>query len=122
MMKEHHVRFLEQFVPISIGDLVLLPAYQKRYQAYLGIVIAPRRQSGGAATNACAYYYHFDIASGDWFDNAHRVDVKWAKPSAGLFQVFHVPEVGGTWIRGFGEVKAGTKRILSLAQRAGLVA
>jgi hypothetical protein len=121
MMREHHLHFLEQFVEIEPGDVVLVPTYQTRYQVYLGVVVRPRRPEVHLDGIAPAYYYHFDIAAGDWFDNAHRVDVRWARPPEGLFQVFDIPEIGGTWIRGFGEVKAGKERILRLAQTADLL-
>jgi hypothetical protein len=120
MMKDHHAQFLDQFVRIEVGDLVLLPTYQKRCQVYLGVVVSSRRKQESLRSGGLAYDYHFDISAGDWFENAHRVDVRWAKRLAGLFQVFDVPEVGGTWIRGFGEVKAGTERIQSLTQHAPL--
>jgi len=121
-MKQHHVRFLEQFVSVALGDLVLLPTYQKRYQVYLGIVVRPRRLGNADRTqNTVAYYYHFDLAGGDWYDNAHRVDVDWAKPQAGMFSTFDIPEVGGTWIRGFGQVQSGVHRIVRLAESAGLL-
>ena len=101
---------------------MLLPTYQKRYQVYLGIVIRPRRLGkADRRQNTQGYYYHFDIAGGDWYDNAHRVDVDWAKPEAGMFSTFDIPEVGGTWIRGFGQVQSGVRRIARLAEAAGLI-
>lgn len=63
----------------------------------------------------CATYYFFDIAGGNWFDNAHRVDVRWLKPEADMFTPFMVPEIGGTWIRGLGPVKGGSERLVRLA-------
>jgi hypothetical protein len=122
MMNEHHVQFLEQFARIEVGDLVLLPTYRRRYQVHLGVVVPPRRKAERVGKGGVAYHYHFDLLAGDWFENAHRVDVNWAKRPAGLIQVFDIPEIGGTWIRGFGEVKSGAGRILTMAQRAGLVA
>jgi hypothetical protein len=116
MMKHHHLQFLERFAGIDVGDIVLLPTYQQRYEVHLGVVIPPRRSPDERE----AYYYYFHFKSGDWYDNAHRVDVNWARTPVGSFRTFDVPEIGGTWIRGFGEVKGGTARIASLAKEAGL--
>lgn len=114
LIKQHHVGFLEQFLDIEVGDLVLLPTYGNRYEVHIGEVIQ-RRGAKASAHNQEAYYYFFDIAAGDWFDNAHRVDVRWVRPEAGMFSKFMVPEIGGTWIRGFGQVKGGSERLVQLA-------
>ena len=82
----------------------------------MGIVIPPRRCPGQAGSRG-AYYYHFDIAAGDWYDNAHRVDVDWRRDPSGVLDTFDIPEVGGTWRRGFGEIKAGHQRVVQLAMR-----
>jgi hypothetical protein len=42
-LEPRHERYLEQFVPINTGDLVLLPAYTRRYEVHLGIVVPPRQ-------------------------------------------------------------------------------
>jgi hypothetical protein len=57
LMKPHHVRFLEQFLSIRAGDLVLLPTYAKRYEVHLGIVIPPRRFEGPVRPHDFAAYY-----------------------------------------------------------------
>jgi hypothetical protein len=45
--------------------------YQRRCEVHLGVVIAPR--VGSPRSGIGAYYFHYDIPSGDWFDNApHR--------------------------------------------------
>jgi len=120
MMKPHHIRFLEHFVDIMPGDLVLVPSYAKRYEVHLGVAVpAMRPQPGTPGTTA--YYYYFEIETGDWYENAHRIDVEWAKRD-GRPRSFDIPEIGGTWIRGFGQVKAGHKRIVSLARTSGLLA
>lgn len=120
MLKAHHVRYLERFVRIVGGDLVLLPtSARKRYEVHVGVVIQPKRpQPEGTGT---AYYYYFDIQARDWYDNAHRVDVEWAKREDGRPRSFDIPEIGGTWIRGFGEVKAGRERVVRLARDSGLL-
>jgi hypothetical protein len=117
VIQPHHLRFLEQFRDIEIGDIVLLPSYAKRYEVYIGEVVPPRIARAFPRTTG-AYYYYFDVAKGDWFENAHRVDVRWARQEAGLISRFSVPEIGGTWIRGFGQVKTGSSRIVGLLRSA----
>ncbi len=119
MMKAHHVRFLEQFAGILPGDLVVLPGYQRRHEVHLGIAVPPRRSEfsrGGGG----AYYYHFDISACEWFENAHRVDVKWAVGADGTVRWFDVPEIGGSWLHGFANITARSSRIEQLAAEAGL--
>jgi len=117
-LKPYHVRYLEEFLSIRPGDLVLLPTYVQQYEVHLGVVIPQRNAAGRAGT---AYYYHYDVAAGDWFENAHRVDVEWAKGPNGKGMVFDVPELGGTWRRAIGRVQAGYERVVELAGRAHLL-
>jgi hypothetical protein len=41
----------------------LSKAFGEHYQVYLGVVIPPRNP---AHRSGPAYYYHYDIAAGDW--------------------------------------------------------
>ncbi|MBP1778416.1 MAG: hypothetical protein H6Q86_4427 [candidate division NC10 bacterium] len=50
-----------------------------------------------------AYYYHYDIAAGDWFE------------------ILSLPELGGLWRRAFGPIENGHERLLVLAGRAGVL-
>ena len=119
MMKAHHVRFLEQFAGILPGDLVALPGYRQRYEVHLGVVVSPRRQQFARGENG-AYYYHFDVPAGEWFENAHRVDVKWAVAADGTPALFDLPDIGGSWLHAFGNITARSSRIEQLAAEAGL--
>ena len=119
LMQPHQVGYLEQFVSIGVGDIVVIPTYQNQYEVYLGVVIPPRNGVPGAAGRA--YYYHFDIPAGDFFENAHRVDVNWARNPDGTFLAFDIPEIGGIWRRAFGQVNAGSRRIIQLARDSGLI-
>ena len=73
MMKGHHVRYLQQFVHILPGDLVLLPTDGRCYQVHLGVVVPPRCQELARAGIPAYYYYYFDIPGRNWYENAHRV-------------------------------------------------
>lgn len=119
MMRKHHVRLLEQFFLIDVGDLVVLPSYKKQYEVHIGVVISPWRPQSGRT--GAAYYYYVDIEAGDWYDTAHRVDVRWARRDKGRPSLFDIPEIGGIWRRAFGEVKAGCERTVQLARDSGLI-
>lgn len=119
-MRPHHVRYLEQFREILSGDLVLLPSYALKYEVYLGVVVPPRRSASGHASST-AYYYHHDVPTGDWYENAHRVDVDWTPTTEGVRRTFEVPEIGGLWLRGFGGVKTSVAKIMALAKDVGLI-
>lgn len=119
LMRPPHVRLLEQFFTIKVGDLVVLPSYEKQYEVHVGVVIPPwRPQLGRSGT---AYYYYVDIAAGDWYDTAHRVDVEWAKGSKGRPILFDIPQIGGVWRRAFSEVKAGREPTIRIARDSGLI-
>ena len=120
MMKRHHVRYLQQFVHILPGDLVLLPTDGRCYQVHLGVVVPPRRPELARA-GIPAYYYYFDIPGRNWYENAHRVDVDWAKGADGAHGEFNIPGIGGTWRRGFGQVTAGEPLVIQMATAAGLL-
>jgi hypothetical protein len=119
MMAPYHVGFLEQFVTIRPRDLVAVPAYQRKYLVHLGVVSQPTDSEKTGGTGGAYYYYHA-VEKGDWYDNAHRVDVRWARHADGRPMTFECPEIGGTWLRGFGPVLSGLQRLRELAQQAGL--
>ncbi len=119
LMKPNHVRLLERFFVINVGDLVVLPSPKKQYEVHIGVVLSPWRPQSGRSGSA--YYYYVDIEAGDWYDMAHRVDVQWAKRENGRTSLFDVPEIGGIWRRAFGEVKAGRERTERLARDSGLI-
>lgn len=120
LFQPHQGRYLEQFAAINSGDLILLPAYTRRYDVHLGIVVPPR-QPARAGRWRTAYYYHYDIQNREWFDCAHRVDVDWARLPDGRPMVHDIPEIGGTWLRAFGEVKAAREHVLRLAKAYDLI-
>lgn len=121
MMAPRHVRYLEQFREILPGDLVLLPSDTGRCAVHLGVVIPPQRGDLDR-TRSTAYYYHFDIRHQEWYENAHRVDVEWARDDGGGgFRSFEVPELGGLWLRGFGRATGAADRARALARTCGLI-
>jgi hypothetical protein len=112
-----NLTYLEQFASIQPGDLIVIPADRTHYDVHVGVVITPRRLPGYRG----AYYYHFDIAVGDWYDNAHRVDVDWKRTASGGFAVLPLPELGGLWRHAFGPILQGHEALLRAATRAGLL-
>lgn len=117
-LNDDKIRNHEQFALIEVGDIILIPTGLRRYQVHLGVAKPPRMGVNLAAPHR-AYYYFYNIASGDWYENAHRIDVEWAK-SGNEFQAFDIPEIGGTWLRSFGPVKAGRMLSEQLAKGSGL--
>jgi hypothetical protein len=111
---ELHLSYLQQFSKIRVGDLVLIPADREKFNVRLGLV-QPNPCTDAAPNVEYPYYYHYDIASGDWYENAHRVPVLW------LQHLVSVPALGGLWRKAFGRVAQGRSEIVRLAKQAGLV-
>ena len=124
MMQPLHLGYLEYFASIRVGDVIVVPAYREKYDVYVGLVIPPRRARQDRPTPApgwSAYYYHYDISAGDWYENAHRVDVQWKRTGTGALTILHVPELGGLWRKSFGPIESGHERLLVLAAQAGVL-
>jgi len=122
--KPHFRRYLAAFAAIKTGDLVLIPAGGAKYEVHLGLVVQRRGLQGEPSSRGAriaAYYYHHDLRSGHCFENAHRVDVRWARDEAGVYAAHVVRELGGLWPRAFGPVKAGHQHALRLASDVGLL-
>lgn len=124
MMRPLYIGYLEHFVSIRVGDVIVIPAYREKHDVYVGKVIPRRRAEPNRPAPApgwSAYYYHYNIAAGDWYENAHRVDVQWGRTSTGSMTVLHLPELGGLWRKSFGPIEMGHERLLVLAARAGVL-
>lgn len=119
-IKDRHLRYLDQFRSIQVDDLVAMPTGSGRYSVHVGKALPPpdavEGDSGGTGLPTPAYYYFFDVSRGAWFENAHRVSVDWVGDLGGRAGDFHVPEIGGLWLRGFGEIKAGRARLEALVR------
>jgi hypothetical protein len=116
-------RYLEQFGRILTGDTVLLPSGLGQYSVHIGVVVlrdVGTRRIRTVRPRLPAYSYHHDVGRGDWFENAHRVDVLWDADVAGVPGVHHVPGLGGLWRRAFGAVGAGANDVKALARTLGL--
>jgi hypothetical protein len=117
-----HKNYLIKFKSIKAGDFVLIPADDDRGEVHLGIVLTKDRLSVKPYLDPRpdAYYHYFDLSKGDWYECAHRVNVKWAKTEGQDFAVFTVKAVEGVmWIKAFGKVEDdGT--IFQLAKKANL--
>ena len=124
MMQPRYIRYLEHFLSIRVGDVIVIPAYREKYDVHIGVIVPPRRIEPTRPTPAPgwgAYYYHYDIAAGDWYESAHRVDVRWYRTATGTPEIVCVPQLGGLWRKSFGPVESGHERLLVLATRAGLL-
>ena len=114
---------LTKFATIKAGDFILIPANadEEQYMVHFGMVLSIDKGIFRPYINPRpnAYYYYYDIAKGDYYECAHRVNVLWAKDKNGDFGVFHVPEIGGTWRMAFGQLHKATKMLLIIARKAG---
>jgi hypothetical protein len=118
-----HKRYLRDFASIQVGDLVLIPADAGEHHVHLGLVVRRARrtrQEVPAETGESAYYYFHDIPGWDWYECAHRVDVRWHRLGSGDYAAYYVPELGGIWRRAFSRVVTAQQRVMALAKRAGL--
>jgi hypothetical protein len=116
-------RDLDSFAKILTGDLAILPADRGQFDVHLGVVVRRGRGTGEIVSTPgyAAYYHYYNLPSGDWFENAHRVDVQWSVDSAGKAKVFHLPELGGIWRRWFSRVVRGRDSVIRLAHDVGLL-
>lgn len=92
---------LDDFLKISVGDVLAIPANAGPGRVHLGVV---QQASPPNRASESAYYYHYDIAKGDWYENAHRVNVLWARDAAGEALVFDID--GIPWRRKFSRLTA----------------
>jgi len=116
--------YLNKFSSIKAGDLVLIPANaQNRGDVHLGIALTTDRRiiPPYIEPRPNAYYYHHDIAKGDWYECAHRVNVLWAQSEDGEFSIFHINATEDViWLLAFAQVKDDNGIIYQTAHKAGL--
>jgi hypothetical protein len=109
--------YLEQFASIRPGDIILIPAYTVPHDIYLGVVVKRDHQAGEESLDPRlhAYYYFHDIPNKAWYENAHRVDVRWDKT-----RIHHIE--GWNWRLAFSPVKHNGARIAAeIARKSGLL-
>jgi hypothetical protein len=61
--------------------------------------------------------------TGGWefYEWAHRVDVRWSQSAGGAEVVYHFPEIGGVWLSAFGKIGAAAESARVAAVAAGLI-
>ncbi len=114
----HQLTNLERFAAIRVGDLVAMPAAREKHDVHFGVVV-PNQVNPTASAGSAPYYYHYNIAAGDWFENAHRVPVQWHRDSSGDWAVLSVPELGGIWRKSFGRIERARDALIEAALGAG---
>jgi predicted HNH restriction endonuclease len=108
-------RALEQFASIEVGDVVLIPAGRGRNMVHIGIAVS----APGGGLGGSAYYYHYDVAHGDWFENAHRVNVLWARQCDGSATLFKIQ--GIQYRQKLSRLVAANSSAIAEAKKAGLL-
>lgn len=112
-----HLSYLEQFAGIRVGDIVLIPADRERYEVHIGLV-GRRATQPADAPRWGAYFYHYDVSEGDWYENAHRVSVQWHISPPGTPRVVTVAGLGGLWLKAFGRVESAKADVLDIMKHA----
>lgn len=119
-IENNHQRYLRDFSSILAGDLIVIPADEGEGFVHVGIVLGPDREpvKPYRSDRPLAYYYFHDIANGDYYELAHRVNVKWAKDEYGdPIAVFLSGLTGGIWQSAFSRVVKEKDNIMRLAQK-----
>jgi hypothetical protein len=96
---------LQNFASIRAGDLIIIPA-DEGYMVHIGIVLTRERKviSPTVVDRVFAYYYFHNIAAGDFYECAHRVNVIWATDKNGEPKVCQVKGLSGIWRRAGGKI------------------
>jgi len=68
-----------------------------------------------------AYYYFHQIANGEWYECAHRVDVLWDYEADFTPAVHHFPGIGGGWFRAFSHIREARDAVIQVAITSGLL-
>ena len=102
----------------------MIPADANQYDVHLGIVVrrsAPASAVLSMRTGVPAYYYFHQIADGDWYECAHRVDVLWDYEADFAPAVHHFPDIGGRWFRAFSTIHAAKDAVIQAAIASSLL-
>lgn len=123
-LETRYKTYLTKFCSIKAGDLILIPAdAQNRGDIHLGIALTTDRKKilPYIEPRPNAYYYYHDIANGDWYECAHRVNVSWAQSEDREYSIFHVNATEDiVWILAFSQVNDEGGEIYQMAHKAGL--
>ena len=113
---------LENFSKILAGDLIIIPADEETGVVHLGIVLTKDHQFilPYIDPRPSAYFYFYDIPNGDYYECAHRVNVKWAKGENNEFMTFHVKGLSGIWRNPFSRVLQQKETIIQFARKVKL--
>jgi len=115
-------RYLREFSSIRAGDLIVIPADEEWGDVHIGIVLTEDKkfELPYIEPRTPAYYYYHDIANGDYYELAHRVNVKWAKDKDDEPIVVHLPGIRGIWRSPFSRVVKEHDKIVQYARKYGL--
>lgn len=116
-------RYLEQFLEIQTGDIVVMPSGLNRFSIHVGAVVlreASSRQIRTVRPRLPAYSYHYDVSCRVWFETAHRVDVLWDADATGRPATHEIPSLGGIWRRAFGGIGSAANEVRDVAVSVGL--
>lgn len=109
---------LLKFASIRAGDFIVIPADEELHEVHFGLVLTKDRKKVPLyfTQRPIAYYYDYNIANGDFYECAHRVNVQWARQEDGQFAKIYVPEIGGVWRMAFGELHKSSDKLNSFVR------
>lgn len=110
-----YIGYLEGFSAIRPRDIVLMPSERSKYDVHIGAVCKPTDSSSHTP-----YFYQYQAARGDRFENAHRIPVAWARTPSGEWTSINVEGLGGLWLKGFARVDSAKDEVLRHAAEAGI--
>jgi len=112
-----YIGYLEGFLAIRAGDIVLIPADRSKYDVHVGVV----GTSIDEGRFSCPYFYRYEATRGDVFENAHRMPVSWARKSSGEWTSVNVSGLGGLWLQGFARLESTRSDVARQAAELGLL-
>ena len=121
-LSDEQRRYLREFSSILASDLIIIPANEDPGDVHIGIVLTPDKQFilPYLKDRTPAYYYFHDIINGDYYELAHRVNVKWAKDKEDEPVVVHLSGIRGVWRSPFSRVVQEHDKIAQYARKYGL--
>lgn len=103
-----HRKYLLLFRTIKAGDLMLIPADESECEVHVGLVLTKEKVAVKPyiEPRPIAYFHYVNIPLGDWYECAHRVNVKWAITQDGDYAIMNAKSVIGiAWIKAFSEIR-----------------
>jgi hypothetical protein len=125
-LEKYKQGYLRNFAAIKAGDYIIIPADSDSHVStgvvHFGFVLSQDKKICPPYINPRpdAYYFYHDIANGDYYECAHRVNVKWARNENSEFAEYHIKNMGGIWRKAFSKINSNVvvTQLNSIARKA----